>query len=332
MNYYSLGKLIKIFSPQYNILPLVIFFFISFPLAEIIDRLFHSLPTRIVYYIASAMMGFIFILFCSLLILEIVNFVHPIFNYKITGWILFIGVLSISGFAIINALTIHIKKINIDNFGKEIKIVHLTDIHVGTIWNSRTLKKIIDKTNAQNPDLVLITGDLVDGSGKLTPDTFQPLEQLQAPAYFIMGNHEMYAGPQKIKDLLKNTNIKILENTVEVFNDINIIGVNYSEKTKFFQDIFKKLEYDKSLPTIFLNHAPVGYEEAKNNGVNLQLSGHTHNGQIFPFSLLVKMRFKKKIGIHPSDNFTLYISPGTGTWGPPMRLGSRNEITTFNLK
>lgn len=331
MNYYALHRLGSFFHFKHSVLLWAIIFSIPFPLIEVIDRLFHSTPTRIAYYIASAVAGFIFLLFCAMLCLELINLFLPIFDYKLFGRIIIIFILGISIFSLINATQIHIKEITINNFGQKMRIVHLTDIHIGTVWNSGTLSKIVKQTNDLNPDLILITGDLIDGSGKLTPDIFIPLKDLKAPTFFSMGNHEQYAGTEKIKKLLQNTGITTLENKVIEFNGINIIGLNYSENEDFFTTAFSQLKYNKNLPTVFMNHAPVGYEIAKKNNVNLQLSGHTHNGQIFPFSLLVKMRFNKNIGLYQSDNFSLYISPGTGTWGPPMRLGSKNEIAVFDL-
>ncbi|MFA6089803.1 MAG: metallophosphoesterase, partial [Candidatus Woesearchaeota archaeon] len=191
---------------------------------------------------------------------------------------------------------------------------------------------IIEKTNSLNPDVVVITGDFVDGSGKLSIKTFEQLNNIKAPTFMVMGNHEFYEGEQRVIDLLSETKVKVLRNESELIKGINIIGLDYSENKSYVAEHLKNIEFNNSKPTILLNHVPMGYEDAAKSGVKLQLSGHTHNGQIFPFTLLVKARFPKINGLYNIDNLSLYVSPGTGTWGPPMRLGSKNEITVLKLK
>jgi uncharacterized protein len=332
MQYYSMFRLTGFFAKNYNLLIISLVLTLIYPVATIIDRLFHSIYTRIIYFFVSSLAGMLFILFFTLLILELINLITPIFNKQIIGIILLLFVFALSIFAIINATDITVKKINIDNFGKDLRIVQLSDVHIGTVRNSHFLNKIITKTNSLNPDIVVITGDFVDGSGKLSAETFVQLNGIKAPVYLVMGNHEFYEGEQKVIDFLSKTKVKVLRNEPELIKGINIIGLDYSENKSYVADHLKNIEFNKSKPTILLNHVPIGYDDAEKAGIKLQLSGHTHDGQIFPFTLLVKTRFPKINGLYNIGNMSLYVSPGTGTWGPPMRLGSKNEITVINLK
>jgi len=332
INYYSLHRMLGFFSITKNIWPIALCLTIFYPLTAFTDRMFHSLPTRMLYYIGSTWLGFIFMLFFLLLLAEIINIFYNVFSQTIIGWTILILALIVTGFSLFNVSTVSIKEIAIDDFGSEIKIVQLSDIHVGTIRNSGYLEKIINIVNSIEPDIVVITGDLVDGSGKLTNLTFSQLKKIKSPVYFSMGNHEYYEGVANVRKLLSENNVGVLQNEFETIKGINIVGMDYSESREYVSEHLPKINFSRELPSILLNHVPLGYEAAQKQGIRLQLSGHTHNGQVFPFSLLVKLFFPKNSGLYDLNGFYLYVSPGTGTWGPPMRLGSRNEITVFNLK
>ena len=117
-----------------------------------------------------------------------------------------------------------------------------------------------------------------------------------------------------------------------VLDDIQFVGIDDSDNPGHVADTLPSIAMDKSKYRILLYHRPLGWEDAREHGIELMLSGHTHNGQIFPFNLLVKTRFKKIHGLYQNGGSALYVSPGTGTWGPIMRLGSVNEITCINLR
>jgi len=215
---------------------------------------------------------------------------------------------------------IHVKDFEIPfpHIYSDIRIVLLSDIHIGSIRNSGYMEKIVKKTNYLNPDIVLITGDIVDGSARLHKKTFCSIDNIQ-------GLDEVYR-------VLKPTKMKILRNEVFQFNGIQIIGVDYSFKKNHLNNVLNKLNIDKNIPSILMYHFPQDIEVSNKFKVNLQLSGHTHNGQIFPFNLLVKLLFPYFNGFYNYKDTLIYVSEGTGTWGPPMRLGSRNEITLITLK
>lgn len=305
---------------------------LSNPISALVDRLWHCKLTSKIYFVSSALFGIITLLFSFMLLSEIANIFFPVFRSSWYPWFMVIAMVVLVMHSLRNGCCAVVKIIKVGNFGKKLRAVQLTDIHVGTIRNTKYLKGIVDKTNGLNPDVVLITGDLVDGSGKLTKDSFQPLRDLKAPTYFIHGNHETYERIEKVVKLLSKTKIRIMQDEVVVWNGINIIGLMWSESQKYPETVLPKIKYDKSKPTILLNHAPTSVDYIRKQGVNLMLSGHTHYGQIFPGSFLVRYFYKYYRGLYKFKNFTLYVSPGTGTWGPPMRTDSKNEITLIELE
>lgn len=332
MNYYVLGRGFGFFGLSFRVWLWALVLTLSFPLVMFVDRFAHSLPTRILYFASGSWLGIVFLCFVIFLLAELINLVVPIFQYSFVGkgLVLFAGLLSI--FSLINGSVMTTKEVVIDDFGAEQSVVQLSDVHVGTIRNQGFLRMVVSKVNALKPDMVVITGDLVDGSGKLEKETFAPLQNLEMPAYFVMGNHEVYEDTEKVKSLLADTPLIVLENEMVETDGISLIGLSYTENKKSVRKTLEQLSLQPSQPSILLNHAPIGYEAAKQAGVRLQLSGHTHQGQLFPFTLLVSIPFPRIGGLYTEEGFSLYVSPGTGTWGPPMRLGSRNEITLFRLR
>jgi predicted MPP superfamily phosphohydrolase len=208
-----------------------------------------------------------------------------------------------------------------------LRAVQLSDIHIGSVHNSNYLQSIVEKTNALNPDVVFITGDLVDGSAPMHAGMFDELKGLKAPAYMILGNHETYEGVPEFLEIVKTTGIPVLRDEAVEFKGVQIVGLDFKdERGNASRQYLKTVDYSK--PTIVLHHIPVGVDEMKSG---VMLSGHTHNGQIIPWNLFVRMAFKHVHGLYKTGDAYIYVSPGTGTWGPPMRLGSWNQITLLEF-
>jgi predicted MPP superfamily phosphohydrolase len=162
-----------------------------------------------------------------------------------------------------------------------------------------------------------------------------PLDDLQAPAYFSYGNHEEYEGLPLVKETIKGLRLELLDNRFVDWNGIEIIGVNDVQSLRdgeTLDSVLRSLPLSTARPKILMYHTPVDWEVARQHGVTLMLSGHTHNGQVFPFTLLVRAAFKYVKGLFSQDGKYLHVTPGTGTWGPPMRLGSRNQVTIIELQ
>lgn len=305
---------------------MIAFVTLGLPATMFIENRMPNLITKIIYTISALWMGILLFLFITLLLYEMIR---PFYTLPYAGFIILTITLILSTISIMNALTISIKHIEIP-FKKNVTIAQISDLHIGTIRNSAYLRRIAEKINEEDPDIVMITGDLVDATAPLHKSMFSPFNQLRAPVYFVSGNHEMYEGLDKVYELFNGTKITPLKNEAVTFDGIQIVGIEFSQNKTYLAEQLSKIKISK--PSILMYHPPIGMEDAKKAGISLQLSGHTHDGQIFPFNLIVQLFFNKINGLYDLGNFYLYVSPGTGTWGPYMRLGSRNEITILKLK
>ncbi|MCI0672935.1 MAG: metallophosphoesterase, partial [Myxococcaceae bacterium] len=222
-------------------------------------------------------------------------------------------------------------------------LVQLSDIHVGSPTIGRAfIEELVARTNALSPDVVAITGDLVDGTVEELGAHVEPLRNLRARhgVYFITGNHEYYSGVRGWLEFLPTLGIRVLRNErvrIETPRGaLELAGVDDYTAHQFGQghgaDIPRAMAgRDPSVPVVLLAHQPKHAPEAAALGVDLQLSGHTHAGQMFPFSLFVRLDTPYVRGLHRVGDMQLYVSSGTGYWGPPMRLGTVAEITRIEL-
>jgi predicted MPP superfamily phosphohydrolase len=222
------------------------------------------------------------------------------------------------------------------------KIVQISDLHIGQLMTRSKLKEIVQQVNSLKPDLIAITGDLVDGSIKLLLNEVTPIKHLKAKkgVFFVTGNHEYYSGVENWISEIEKFGIKVLSNENIKINDGNdsfyIAGVNDHEAKRFGEkhaaDFNKALSgLDKNRKVILLAHQPIAVREAAEYGVDLVLSGHTHGGQIWPFNYLVYFQQPYIKGFYAYKKTKLFVNQGTGCWGPPMRLGTKNEITEVIL-
>jgi uncharacterized protein len=224
-------------------------------------------------------------------------------------------------------------------------IVQITDLHVGGTIGRSFVEHVVRASNALAPDLVAITGDLVDGTVERLRDTVAPLGELRARhgVFFVTGNHEYYSGVGPWAAELGRLGIRVLRNervTIGGGDDaFDLAGVDdWSSGRRQGQgqgagpDLRKALAgRDPARAVVLLAHQPKAVLEAAEHGVDLQLSGHTHGGQIWPFGLLVMLQQPYVAGLHRHGDTFIYVSSGTGYWGPPMRLGTRAELTRITL-
>jgi predicted MPP superfamily phosphohydrolase len=222
-------------------------------------------------------------------------------------------------------------------------IVQLTDVHVGgqTI-HRKFIEEMVETTNALSPDLVAITGDLVDGSVDELRDSVAPLAQLRARqgVFFVTGNHEYYAGVGEWMPHLATLGLRVLRNERVSVGDgthsFDLAGVDDWSAKGFpghGADLPRALVgRDPARELVLLAHQPRAIHEAAAHGVGLQLSGHTHGGQIWPWNFAVRLQQPYVAGLARHKDTQLYVSRGTGYWGPPMRLGAPAEITRIRLR
>ncbi len=225
-------------------------------------------------------------------------------------------------YAFINARTVTVRRERIPRL--PLTIAQLSDIHIGSIGPS-LLADIIAKTNAIKPDLILITGDLFDNANPSTRMAAAQLGGFAAPVLFSSGNHEAYTGLDNVRQMLATTRIRWLRNEAVEQSGIRIIGVDNSYGTELLQSVLARTPPSSAF-TILMNHQPTGFDLATRGGINITLSGHVHNGQIWPFNYVVGLFYPYLKGLHRHGEAFLNVSTGTGIWGPPMRLGSRSEI------
>jgi hypothetical protein len=216
------------------------------------------------------------------------------------------------------------------------KIVHISDIHLGPVYREKFLHKLIDKINILEPEAVFITGDFFDGMEANFSWLKNPLAKIKAPCgmFYGFGNHDLYLGFDKAVKLMDGNPVIILDDKMKVVNGLQIIGINYSFSSDFNleKEILAKVGYDASKPSLLMFHTPKNINLSKAAGIDLQLSGHTHDGQMFPFNLLAKWAHKGYgYGLFEEGDFNLVVSSGVGTWGPPMRTASRSEIVSIIL-
>jgi hypothetical protein len=314
-------------------------FALSFPIMSIIERAINGIVSKVFYTASAVWLGALFLLLCSMLIYDLINLISRFAKFDasmtlLIGKVLVVLAIIITIYGVINAMFVNVKEITvpIKNLDNELRIVQLSDVHLGTIHNKGYLADIVEKTNNLNPDMVLITGDLFDGGSMLKDDFILPLNDLRAKSFFSMGNHEIYEGIEEVTRILNETNVSILRNEVKRYKGMQIIGIdNPPNEFGGKNEIISSMKFNKSIPSILMYHPPLSLEESQAAGVSLQLSGHTHNGQIFPFTLLSMLVYPKVHGLYEYLGTYMYVSSGTGTWGPPLRVGSNSEITVINL-
>ncbi len=223
------------------------------------------------------------------------------------------------------------------------RIVQLTDVHVGPTIDGTFLRDVVDRVNALEPDLVAITGDLVDGSVDELREHVAPLADLKAKhgVFFVTGNHEYYSGPDAWIAELERLGVRVLRNErVEIGRggeSFDLAGIDDYRAKDFGRghgaDLGKAVAgRDDERELVLLAHQPKHAFEAEKAGVGLQLSGHTHGGQIFPWGFMVRLDQKFVRGLDRLGDLQVYTSCGTGYWGPPMRVGAPAEITEVTLR
>ena len=240
-------------------------------------------------------------------------------------------------FPVVNPVLVKVKDFPLGKFN----LVQLTDVHVGRTIKRDFIEKLVEETNKLNPDMVVITGDLVDLPITDIEYDLYPLKDLQAPTYFILGNHEYFHGAGEAIAYVRELGIKPLLNEHVVIGEgeqqFNLVGLNdvMGKRVDFFPpDAAVAYEgLDQSRPCIVLAHQPRMIDEMDEYRCDLMLSGHTHGGQIFPFGLLVMAAQPYLAGLHThAPDRQIFVSRGTGYWGPPLRFLAPSEISQIIIQ
>jgi predicted MPP superfamily phosphohydrolase len=223
-------------------------------------------------------------------------------------------------------------------------IVQITDLHVGPTIGRSVVEDVVARTNALNPDIIAITGDLVDGSVSALREAVAPIANLRARhgVFFVTGNHEYFAGAEAWLKELPRLGIRVLANERVSIGEgdsrFDLAGIEDRSAYRYGglspdAALARALAgRDPRLELVLLAHQPRSLLDAAPFGVGLQISGHTHGGQIWPFGYLVRLQQRFYPGLHRHGDAQIYVSRGTGYWGPPMRLAEPAEITHLTLE
>ncbi|MFH2011145.1 MAG: metallophosphoesterase [Pseudomonadota bacterium] len=314
----------------------------------------------ILTFVSSLWMGFVFYLFLINLGVDIINISGKIINQAFygvrttplipNGYPTFFSILLIATgictYAYFEALNIGVTRVTIQTSKlpkdvKDIVIAQVTDIHLGVLVGEKRLKKITHIIKEIKPDILFSTGDLVDGNMDSMVGLAEELRGInpRLGKYGVTGNHEFYTGIEQSERFTEDSGFKLLRNQYVNLGDIiNIIGLDDPTAERFKnivgEDITKLFSRcDPNLFTILLCHQPRKFREnSLSMPFDLQLSGHTHKGQMFPFNLITHIFFPLQGGFFEVNGKKLYESRGTGTWGPPLRFLSPPEIVVIKLE
>jgi hypothetical protein len=334
---------------QVLLLVLLILLILAPAVVRTLESLHCEQAARFVACVGYIWMAFVFLFFVLSVSLELVRFLHKLMVPE-TGTLTLkavtfsLSVLLSAGLVVygcVDARRIRVKNLQIPvqqvlpGNGK-LRIVQISDVHVGIIIRNDRLTPILEKIREAKPDILVSTGDLLDGELDNIMMDAERFTAIPAPAgkFAVLGNHEYYAGVSRSIEFTEAAGFQLLRDEVAQASGITIFGEDditgrkpgSTQKSALF---LKSLAEKQNGFVLLLKHQPHIRETAN---FNLQLSGHTHGGQLFPFGFIVKLYFPRIYGLHTlAENKLLYISRGTGTWGPPVRIFAPPEITVIDL-
>ncbi len=330
---------------------------LAYPAGRVLERAGFRVWAHHLTWVGSFWLGAMVYLFFGFLIFDLFRIFAPLaFRFRfpkvilgvdalrsitalltaLTAFLLFFGYLRARNPGV-SYVAVPLKKLPAEK--NPLRIVHLSDIHLGTIIGLKRLSKIVRRVNDLTPDLILITGDLVDEDVVALEAMVEPLSKMKAKLgiFAVTGNHEYYAGATKAIEAMKKAGISVLRNeVVSVDNFLNLAGVDDLESERFENKPFPNLrdlsrQCNPAIPSFLLCHRPIHLQEAEAAGFDLQLSGHTHHGQLIPFNWVTDLVYEISSGFGYVGKMAVYVSNGVGTWGPPVRIGAPPEIVEIIL-
>jgi len=322
--------------------------FLSYPLGRILYGIGWHGTGRALEYAGAVWMGTLFLLFASLLFVDLVT---------LGGWVLrpWVGTLRTAAVALsliaavvglISArlgprvVRLEVPLAALPPSADGLRIAQLSDVHLGTILGPHFLDRLIERTHELEPDLVVITGDLVDGDAGVVEEMLPQMRTLRAPkgVFAVLGNHEYYAGRERSRALLQAAGFTVLDNAAEELQPgLYLAGVpdaRGSAQTGAAEaDLGAALDgVGEDAAVVLLQHAPEAEQAAAAAGVDLMLNGHTHGGQLWPFHYLVQRAYPHYAGTYRVGEMTQIVSRGSGQWGPPMRFLAPSEVYLITLR
>ena len=321
----------------------------AFVAASLLSFRFTSFPVHVFYTVSAAWLGFMNLFFWAAILVRLgwlaLRLLHlasdPAVTRPLLAGILF-GLAALAGiYGLINARIIRIRQItlqlpNLPAAWRGRRAVLMSDLHLGPVNGAQFCRRLLRMAARFQPDIVFIPGDLFDGTKVDLDRVLVPFKEFSAPLgiYFSTGNHEEFTVATHYLEAVTRAGIRVLSNESVDIDGLKIAGVLYRDSTHIIRmkAFLDSLSLDRTEPCILLNHAPTRLPIVEQAGVALQLSGHTHGGQIIPFTWLTRRVFGKFTrGLNRFGALQVYTSTGAGTWGPPLRVGSASEIVVFTF-
>jgi hypothetical protein len=301
-------------------------------------------------WVSYSWMGVVFIAFSLFTVVGVWELIARLSHYlspqlpnlslhgAVTATVVLFAVIAASFYATYEATNLRIEQVRIVTSRlppgtTPLRIAQVSDLHLGLIHRDEALAPIINRLLELQPDLLVATGDIVDAQINHVDELVELWQRINPPLgkYAVTGNHEFYAGINQALDFLRRSGFEVLDNrNIQVGTWLKVVGVDDPARGGK-PDEDEALGERSALFTLLLKHRP-DIEELSADKFDLQLSGHAHRGQIFPFNLLTAIKYPRQNGLYKlASEKHLYVSRGTGTWGPPMRLLSPPEITLFEI-
>ena len=242
-----------------------------------------------------------------------------------------------------NTFSVVETEIALAGLDRDVVAMQLSDIHVGHHRGRKYLERIVDETNQRKPDVVLITGDLIDSEVAFLPGELEPLARFSAPVYYVGGNHEKHVDAERSFGLVKKYGVNVLRNQVVETHGLQLVGLDYmnadedtfelhpSDDSRTIKSVLASLHLKDGMPSVLLHHSPAGAQYAAANGIDLIIAGHTHGGQFFPGTLVAMAVFPFTKGLYHRGPLQVFVSQGAGTFMSRVRLGTSNELNILRL-
>ena len=319
---------------------------VSLVLTSFLAFRYSNVLVRCLYTTAASWLGilYLFILAFALcwIFYGLARFVHFPLDQKMLMEILIGIALAASLYGFVNAGVVRTTRVDVElphlpEQWKGKTAVWVSDTHLGQVRNYGFARRIAAEVKSLHPDIFFIGGDLYDGVAVDLDKTIEPFSQISAPygSYFITGNHEEFSDNTRYLQAVRRAGIHVLYNEKVELDGLQIIGVDYrdSRREEQFRATLQNTGIDPRKPSILLKHAPLHLQVARELRISLQLSGHTHQGQVFLFRFITSKVYQGfDYGLKWFGDLLVYTSSGAGTWGPPMRLDTKPEIVVITFR
>ena len=294
----------------------------------------------------SILLGAFILLLLSLAVTDLLHLAFKL-SPPLRGLITLGLTLVMTAYGVWNAYHFRVKEVTIPISGltEEMRAVHLTDIHLGNARGKKQLEKIVRITKELNPEIIFHTGDLFDSKTHFNgnDDVLDAFKTITVPHYFVFGNHDEQVGLMQVIRRVRDSGTSVLFNEVARYKELQIVGLNNmaadsetfdihaSSDSTTVESVMNSLEIDVEQPTVVLHHRPDGIEYMAARGADLLLTGHTHAGQMSPFTFIAKWMFGYNRGLYKYEEMHIFVSQGLGTFFSPIRVGTQSEIILLRL-